>query len=93
MYFFMKSEKSCENVKYVIYKMLYCVVFCYFFCRLFMSYLNEIKFYVCDFVWLNWLVVFVVVFCVVCLIIVEFLLVSLLMLMVLDLGIFEGMVG
>lgn len=89
----MKSEKSCENVKYVTYKMLHCAAFRHFLRRSLMSHSNETKPHARDLARPNWSAVFAVAFCVACLITVEFLPVSLLTPMALDLGISEGMAG
>ena len=89
----MKSEKSCENVKYVTYKMLHCAAFRHFLRRSLMSYSNEAKPHARELARPNWSAVFAVAFCVACLITVEFLPVSLLTPMALDLGISEGMAG
>lgn len=89
----MKSEKSCENVKCVTNKMLHCAAFRHFLRRSLMSYSNEAKPYARELARPNWSAVFAVAFCVACLITVEFLPVSLLTPMALDLGISEGMAG
>lgn len=89
----MKSEKSCENVKCVTNKMLHCAAFRHFLRRSLMSYSNEAKPHARELARPNWSAVFAVAFCVACLITVEFLPVSLLTPMALDLGISEGMAG
>ena len=89
----MKSEKSCENVKFVTNKMLHCAAFRHFLRRSLMSYSNEAKPHARELARPNWSAVFAVAFCVACLITVEFLPVSLLTPMALDLGISEGMAG
>ena len=89
----MKSENSCENVKCVTNKMLHCAAFRHFLRRSLMSYSNEAKPYARELARPNWSAVFAVAFCVACLITVEFLPVSLLTPMALDLGISEGMAG
>lgn len=89
----MKSENSCENVKCVTNKMLHCAAFRHFLRRSLMSYSNEAKPHARELARPNWSAVFAVAFCVACLITVEFLPVSLLTPMALDLGISEGMAG
>ena len=89
----MKSEKRCENVKFVTNKMLHCAAFRHFLRRSLMSYSNEAKPHARELARPNWSAVFAVAFCVACLITVEFLPVSLLTPMALDLGISEGMAG
>ena len=89
----MKSENSCENVKCVTNKMLNCAAFRHFLRRSLMSYSNEAKPHARELARPNWSAVFAVAFCVACLITVEFLPVSLLTPMALDLGISEGMAG
>ena len=89
----MKSEKSCENVKFVTNKMLHCAAFSHFLRRSLMSHSNEAKPHARELARPNWSAVFAVAFCVACLITVEFLPVSLLTPMALDLGISEGMAG
>lgn len=89
----MKSENSCENVKCVTNKMLHCAAFRHFLRRSLMSYSNETKPHARELARPNWSAVFAVAFCVACLITVEFLPVSLLTPMALDLGISEGMAG
>lgn len=89
----MKSENSCENVKCVTNKMLHCAAFRHFLRRSLMSYSNEAKPHERELARPNWSAVFAVAFCVACLITVEFLPVSLLTPMALDLGISEGMAG
>ena len=89
----MKSEMSCENVKFVTNKMLHCAAFSNFLRRSLMSHSNEAKPNARELARPNWSAVFAVAFCVACLITVEFLPVSLLTPMALDLGISEGMAG
>ncbi|MBZ4240863.1 hypothetical protein LAN32_20745, partial [Mycobacterium tuberculosis] len=82
----MKNENSCENVKCVTNKMLHCAAFRHFLRRSLMSHSNETKPHARELARPNWSAVFAVAFCVACLITVEFLPVSLLTPMALDLG-------